>query len=103
MRHFRDGALFQGITMSGLLLVICGCGLVIHQSLWGSPTAADFPPTYPSKTVQARIDRFWRAGKLATGTRAPNVRLQALEGSGTFELSHHRGVKPVVLVFGSFT
>lgn len=44
-----------------------------------------------------------RQGHLRPGDRAPDFRLPLVDRSGTVELGSHRGVRPVVLVFGSYT
>ncbi len=47
--------------------------------------------------------RFARDGKLAEGDAAPDFRLSTLDHSTAVQLSSYRGVRPVVLVFGSYT
>ncbi len=47
--------------------------------------------------------RFARDGKLAEGDAAPDFRLAMLDHSSSVQLSSYRGVRPVVLVFGSYT
>ena len=49
--------------------------------------------------VQKRLDR--KAPK--AGDLAPDFTLASVNGTETVTLSQFRGVKPVVLVFGSFT
>jgi hypothetical protein len=44
-----------------------------------------------------------RAGSLAVGDRAPDFTLPTHDHSGQVTLSSHRGARPVVLVFGSYT
>jgi hypothetical protein len=44
-----------------------------------------------------------RAGRLQPGGMAPDFRLPTLDHQATVQLSSFRGVKPVVLVFGSYT
>lgn len=44
-----------------------------------------------------------RAGTLHVGTVAPDFALPLLDGSGSVRISAFRGIKPVVLVFGSYT
>jgi hypothetical protein len=44
-----------------------------------------------------------RAGSLNQGDSAPDFRLPALDRSEMVQLSAFRGVRPVVLVFGSYT
>ena len=50
--------------------------------------------------------RIWlwaRAGSLSTGDLAPDFTLDTYNHSDRVTLSSHRGQRPVVLVFGSYT
>lgn len=42
-------------------------------------------------------------GKLKPGDTAPDFELKKLRGTGTVRLSGSKGVRPVALVFGSYT
>jgi hypothetical protein len=44
-----------------------------------------------------------RDGSLAVGDHAPDFTLPTHDHSGRVTLSSHRGARPVVLVFGSYT
>ncbi len=44
-----------------------------------------------------------RAGTLDVGAPAPDFELFAADGATRVRLSEHRGVRPVALVFGSYT
>ena len=44
-----------------------------------------------------------REGDLSPGDEAPDFRLPLLDHSGAVQISELRGVRPVVLVFGSYT
>jgi hypothetical protein len=44
-----------------------------------------------------------RGGSLQPGDAAPDFRLPTLDRKSTVQLSSLRGVRPVVLVFGSYT
>ena len=44
-----------------------------------------------------------RGGTLQIGDTAPDFNLSTFDRSATVQLSQHRGVRPVVLVFGSYT
>jgi hypothetical protein len=46
---------------------------------------------------------FARAGHLRVSDPAPDFLLETLDGKGQVQLSSFRGLKPVVLVFGSYT
>ncbi len=50
--------------------------------------------------------RIWlwaRQGALAEGERAPDFTLPTYDHKGSVTLSSHRGQRPVVLIFGSYT
>lgn len=44
-----------------------------------------------------------RQGHLRPGDPAPDFRLPLIDRSGAVQLASHKGVRPVVLVFGSYT
>lgn len=44
-----------------------------------------------------------REGTLKVGDEAPAFALKSPDGKTTFTLAEHKGKKPVVLVFGSYT
>jgi hypothetical protein len=50
-----------------------------------------------------RMWMFARKGHLAEGDVAPDFTLPTLDNASRVTLSSHRGVRPVVLVFGSYT
>ena len=50
-----------------------------------------------------RIWMWARGGALAEGQQAPDFTLRTSDGTGSVTLSAHRGQRPVVLVFGSYT
>jgi peroxiredoxin len=52
------------------------------------------------------LQHLWltaRHGSLRVGDLAPDFTLESVDHTGSFQLSSLRGVKPVVLVFGSYT
>jgi hypothetical protein len=53
----------------------------------------------PFETLWTRA----RAGGLQAGDAAPDFRLPTLDRKSTVQLSSFRGIRPVVLVFGSYT
>jgi hypothetical protein len=62
--------------------------------------------TPPPFMMVLPFETMWtsaRAGKLQVGDTAPDFRLPALDHKSTTQLSSFRGVRPVVLVFGSYT
>jgi hypothetical protein len=50
-----------------------------------------------------RIWMWARAGTLSEGDRAPDFTLPSSDRKTSVTLSSHRGQRPVVLVFGSYT
>ncbi len=50
-----------------------------------------------------RIWMWARGGTLAEGELAPDFTLPTVDRKGTVTLSSHRGQRPVVLIFGSYT
>ena len=50
-----------------------------------------------------RIWMWARRGTLAEGERAPDFTLPTADRTGSATLSSHRGKRPVVLIFGSYT
>ena len=44
-----------------------------------------------------------RAGNLKVGDLAPDFDLEALDKKSRVRLSSHKGLRPVVLIFGSYT
>lgn len=62
--------------------------------------------TGPAPFLLFPFETMWksaRAGQLSVGDVAPDFSLPLLDHSGNVTLSSFRGVKPVVLVFGSYT
>ena len=60
----------------------------------------------PAPFLLFPFETMWksaRAGHLRIGNTAPDFTLPELGHSGSVALSSFRGVKPVVLVFGSYT
>lgn len=53
----------------------------------------------PFETLWSRA----RAGTLQTGGQAPDFELSMHHGGGKARLSKSRGVRPVLLIFGSYT
>ena len=51
----------------------------------------------------ARLWSWARAGSLDVGDIAPDFNLKTHDGASRVRLSGHRGERPVVLVFGSYT
>ena len=85
------------VFLSGMLLAMTRppeqFGQVMRHVPMPLLRAVPFPPMW-----------LWaRRGSLATGELAPDFTLSTLDHTGTVTLSSHRGKRPVVLVFGSYT
>lgn len=62
---------------------------------------AGLPDAERGELMQFILDREARAPR--AGEQAPDFELPRLDGTGTVRLSSFRGVRPVALIFGSFT
>lgn len=80
-----------GISV-GVLLV---AAFIVLSKLAGSPKDAFY-------MVRYALPHMHR-GKLKPGDTAPDAKLFALNGSGTFHIRERTTGRPLVLVFGSFT
>ncbi len=52
---------------------------------------------------RGRRGRRTERDALKVGQLAPTFKLKSLDGEDTFDLKKHRGEKPVILFFGSYT
>jgi hypothetical protein len=91
--------------------------LVLYVVLFATVLAAMLQPPerfgaimryLPAPVVWGALpaSRMWlwaRQGTLNVGDMAPNFTLPTLDKSAAVTLSSHRGQRPVVLVFGSYT
>jgi hypothetical protein len=62
--------------------------------------------TGPAPFLIFPFETMWksaRGGHLNIGDAAPDFTLPRLDHTGTVRLSSNRGVRPVVLIFGSYT
>jgi hypothetical protein len=85
------------VFLSGMLLAMTRPPEQFGQVMRHVPIpllrAVPFPPMW-----------LWaRRGTLAQGDVAPDFTLSTLDHKGSVTLSSHRGKRPVVLVFGSYT
>jgi hypothetical protein len=76
----------------GTLLIIAFVALSVMA---GSPKDAFY-------MVRYALPHMHR-GNLKIGDAAPDARIYALDGNGTFHIRERTGAKPLVVVFGSFT
>jgi hypothetical protein len=82
---------WTGISLGAVLLV----AIVGLSVLAGSPKDAWY-------MVRYALPHMHR-GNLQVGDSAPDARLFARDGSGTFHIRERLAGKPLVLIFGSFT
>lgn len=90
---------------------------VVYAVFFGTVTAAmlqqperfgqvmrHLPAALVWRALPARHMWLWaRKGSLTEGDPAPDFTLSTHTGTGQVTLSSHRGQRPVVLVFGSYT
>ena len=81
---------------------------VAAAMLSGPDTFGRFMRYAPAPVVWGALParRLWlwaREGSLSVGQDAPDFTLQSVDHRRTVTLSSHRGDRPVVLVFGSYT
>lgn len=102
-----------------LKLIVCGVVtlLALYAALLGAVTLAMLQPPerfgrimrhLPQSIVWGLLpaSHMWmwaRQGDLKEGDAAPDFTLSAQDGSRDVSLASHRGERPVVLVFGSYT
>ena len=67
------------------------------QGMSKLPTFAMYLAPFPPMWAKAR------AGTLAPGDAAPDFELETTDRSAKVRLSANRGIRPVVLIFGSYT
>jgi hypothetical protein len=103
-------------VLKRLTLVVLGL-VVVYAALAGALALAMLQPPERFGRIMARLPeplvwgvlpapRLWlwaRGGQLAEGDQAPDFTLPTVDGGVPVTLSSHRGVRPVVLVFGSYT
>ncbi|GAC1416777.1 MAG: hypothetical protein NVSMB57_12050 [Actinomycetota bacterium] len=65
-------------------------------------TPSDSPLRYEDVETSP-LYRDLQTAKLSTGDRAYDFELPLLQGGGAVRLSEHSGVRPVALIFGSYT
>jgi hypothetical protein len=99
----------------GILLVLVCIGLLYSSALVGFDYAMRQPPqTFsrvmmhvgPAPFLLFPFEAMWksaRSGHLKVGDPAPDFTLPLLDHSSQVTLSSFRGVRPVALVFGSYT
>lgn len=85
-------------ALCAVLYVAMALGPEAFNALMARTPAAAFL-VFPFKPMWLRA----RRGRLAVGDPAPDFALDRQDKTGTIRLSQFRGVRPVVLVFGSYT
>ena len=102
MLRAGKGLLFGGLTY---VLVCLGVYLGMLQPPVAFSRAAAAMPGWlifgllPAETLW----KFARAGKLEPGAPVPDFQLPTVTQTSEVRLSSHRGVRPVMLIFGSYT
>jgi len=82
---------WTGISLGALLVI----AFVALSVMAGGPKDA----LYMARYALPQMHR----GNLKVGDSAPDARIYALDGAGTFHIRQRTGAKPLVVVFGSFT
>lgn len=104
MRFLRRTA----VVLSGVVLVylfaLAGFAFAMRQPF--DRFAMLMAKVGPAPFILFPFESMWkdaRAGHLNVGDPAPDFTLPLLDHSGSFQLASAKGVRPVVLVFGSYT
>ena len=103
----RIGRLF-GIIALVMVVLYCGAFAGFAYAMRQPPETFGrlMKHTGPAPFLLFPFESMWksaRAGQLAFGEMAPDFTLPLLNHSGNVTLSSFRGVRPVVLIFGSYT
>ena len=102
MRSAVKVLLFCGLTYVivtfGVFLGMLQPPAVFTRAAAQAPAALIFT-LMPAETLW----RIARAGRLRVGDPAPDFSLPTLHQTDQVRLSSHRGLRPVLLVFGSYT
>ncbi len=86
------------------VLIVAGLAIAMRQppAVFGQIMSRMPEPAF--LVLPFRSLWMWaRSGHLDPGDDAPVFALRTLDGKGTAGLAEHRGVRPIVLVFGSYT
>lgn len=98
--------------LRGLMLLAAAYGLLFTGVLLAMMQPPErfgqfmrrIPPVLVWGALPAQRMWLWaRAGRLSVGEPAPDFTLPTVDHSAEVTLSSHRGERPVVLVFGSYT
>lgn len=97
------------LRAAGILAVLWLCFVGYIYRAMSSPIP-EFTATMKRLPMPAMMlfpfETLWnraRAGTLTIGDAAPDFTLASVDGKTHVRLSEHRGVRPVVLIFGSYT
>jgi hypothetical protein len=86
---------------------VCFVALIYHQMLQPPEVFASFMAKMPGWVfLVLPFETLWtlaQAGNASVDTMAPDFTLTPLRGGPPVHLASLRGVRPVVLVFGSYT
>ena len=96
-------------TILAAVLIYTAAGLAVFLGMFQPPARfahlAAFVPTSVMFSALP-VEIMWktaRAGPLRPGDPAPDFHLPATDKTATVRLSSHRGIRPVMLIFGSYT
>jgi hypothetical protein len=85
------------LVCGGLFLAMCSGPETVSAVMARAPGVVFL--VFPFKPMWL----YARKGALEVGDEAPDFSLERLDQTATVRLSQFRGVRPVVLVFGSYT
>jgi thiol-disulfide isomerase/thioredoxin len=103
----RWARMIVGVVIAVALLYVAAVGVLFvlmgrSNTVAGKTLAAVPGPAFMILPLEAMWTRA-RRGTLEVGRAAPDFDLPTLDGTARVRLSALRGVKPVVLIFGSYT
>ena len=93
-----------GVVALVYLVALAGFAMAMRQPF--DRFAMLMAKTGPAPFLLFPFEPMWksaRAGRLRVGDAAPDFTLPLVDRSGAVELAASKGVRPVVLVFGSYT
>jgi len=92
------GGLTYGVVCLGVFLGMLQPPAAFSSAAAAVPTSLLFA-TLPVETLWKAA----RAGQLRPGDPAPDFQLPSVDQTNEVRLSSHRGIRPVMLIFGSYT
>jgi len=99
--------ILRNVALVLLVVWLAFTGLIYYEMRQPPQHFAAFIAKMPDAVfLISPFETLWmraRGGTLNHGSEAPDFRLKTLDGKSEVALSSFRGVRPVVLVFGSYT